>query len=1018
MTSPFARQRAAIALLFAASGATGLVYEVVWAKHLALALGSAAHAQAIVLAAFLGGLALGSWWWGPRADRAASALRLYAGLELGVAAAGAALPLAIGLLEAGAGGWPLSGRALAAAALLLPPTILMGGTLPALARHLGGGAAATAPVAWLYALNSAGAVAGALAAGFWLVPAWGLDGASWLTAALNAALALCGAALAAVWREEAAPVATEAAVNSPADVRGRRLAIGGAALSGFVALALEIVWIRILALVLGSTAYAFALMLATFVGGIAIGAALLHRCLVPGRDPLRRFAFAQLGVAVAVVFAALLVERLPYWFLGVRAALAPADVSFSIYTVAQLAICALAMLPPTIFLGMALPLAFRLAAGPSEGAGAAVGRVWAANTLGNVAGSLATTFVLMPALGLKGVLDLGAFLALALAGAATWLAPGPRGWRRALVPGVIAAIWLVQRIAWPAFDMAVLASGPFRTDPARWSLGYAGWRKYVAEDPPIFHRDDPQATVTVHARGDHLKLVVNGKVDASNLQDQPTQILLGQVPLLLHPKGVKDALVIGLGSGMTAGTILAHPVERVDVAEISPAVVEAAGLFAGANRVAVADRRLHVIAEDGLALLAAPPTPDGRYDVIVSEPSNPWMAGVGNLFTIDAYRRMAKALRPGGLAVQWFHLYQMDDASLQIILRSFAAAFPYVSVWQTYTLDLMVVGGTERPDPGSDVLARRMAVPEVAAELRRIGITRPTSLLMLEVATDQAVRRFAGAGPLHEMRRPLLEYRAPRTFWAGSRALGLYASDERLKAPADAPADLHLAALLRKRGRPLAADELAEAHGYQATNFADTAFSRAPLLLARWRRAFPADLTGAWREAQVLAAAGRREEAFRAVTPVLAARPRDREVVALASDLAYRQFMDTAGFVGGAPPPAEPVAGLLRRHAELDPPQAADLLARLGAVYHVVGDRPAKYRAIEQAVDLLAHDSRPDARRRAGTLLASAARTAWDAGDRARMGMYLRNILRIDPDNPAAAALAAETLGPGKHPVP
>lgn len=774
---------AAVSLLIVLSGFAGLVYQVVWAKHLTLSLGGAAAAHTAVLALFLGGLAGGNALFGPLADRTRSPLAVYALLEIGIGIWGILSP---GMLR-------LVSGPLGAALVLLPPTLLMGGTLPLLTRwrvHALDGL--RAGLGRLYALNSAGAATGALAAGFFLIPVYGLDAPLYAAGLLNCAIAAAAWAL----NRSVAPSAVSLARGENPD----RLVLLAVFFAGAATLIYEIAWIRILSLSLGASAYSFSLMLAAFITGITLGS-LWAATALSKLDPRSGFALTQLGAVAAAALGAAFCERLPYYSLLLQSALDRSHANFMLFSGLRFGLCVAALLPLTFFIGAQLPWAVRAATRSSGGIGAGVGAVFSWNTLGNVAGASLAGLWLLPALGLRGTL----LLAMGLnAFAGALLGRGPAPW-------LPAAALAIAAVAGPRLDLAALTSGTYRLRAPK-GLTFAEFRAEHASRKQLFYRDDREGTVTVEEDADGVRVLkINGKTDASTGSDMPTQELLAALPLALHPTA-KRALIIGLGSGVTAGTALKHPLERLDVVELSASVTEAERFFRSVNGDPLSDARLSLYIQDAQKFLreAGP-----SYDAIISEPSNPWIAGIGNLFTVEFYARAKSRLAPGGVFVQWFHLYEMSDEVLQLVLRTFAQAFPNVSLWEVGSNDILILGSM------TDI-----AVP--AAE----GLA---PLLSLQSMSDRALRAAAGEGPLNFDYRPRLEYEAPRALFLDEESGLLRGFDERL----DARKASQLLLPRYMRGRPLSEETLAAMLGLHG-DFGGPVYDR---LAAEWRRRYPGKRT-------------------------------------------------------------------------------------------------------------------------------------------------------------------------------
>lgn len=838
------------------SGAAGLVYEVVWSRYLALFLGHTSYAVVAVLVAFMGGLALGNWWLGRLADRLRRPLACYAWLEIGIGIYALAFPSWHGLcydlfVSVGRGLEPGTAAALTlkfAFGLLtvLLPTVLMGGTLPVvtrlLTRSLG---ELRATIASLYFVNSAGAVVGTILADFWWLPAVGLESTVYAGAALNLAVgaaALAVSGLIKVGGENQAAVPARIAQAGTAstadsedagfnfDPRQLRLAVIGIGLSGFVAMLYQIAWTRMLALVLGSSTHAFSLMLITFIAGIAVGSWTVSRGRRWG-NPLLAFAWIELALGGTVLASMFLYEYLPYGFARLAGVIARQPETYPLYEILQGLLCFAVMIVPTVCLGMTLPLVSRVATSEASRTGRSVGRVFAINTLGTVLGAGLTGLWLMPALGLARTFALGvalnALIGLAILLAGWW--PRSKAWvLGAPVAALVVAFAAGQHFSgiWPA----EFSLGLFRQRVAPGSFGE--FQKSARDLVTRYHRDGASATVGVYSPpgSDMLFLKVNGKTDASTGEDMNTQLLCGHLPLLLRPAS-SNVLVIGLGSGVTVGAAAQHPgVQRIDAVEISPEVIAAARVFGAVNRHALDDPRVRVWQEDAKAFLLLT---DRRYDVIMSEPSNPWMAGVAGVFSLEFYETCRSRLAPDGFMLQWIHSYEFSDASMDMVLATFSRVFPYVSVWQSLSTDLLLVGAVQPPHVDLNALATRLAVPAVQQDLARVGLDNVPLLLAQELI---AFPNGAFVPPadcrVHSDYFPQLEYRAQRDFFARVSAERLRKLDESFSRRPDTL----LGRWLREHG--LGKEDLAAFAGYYLAD------DQRPIdafltLLKRWQREQP-----------------------------------------------------------------------------------------------------------------------------------------------------------------------------------
>jgi spermidine synthase len=761
--------RSLLLACFFLSGATGLIYEVAWTRSLTLIFGSTTFAVSTSLAAFMAGLGAGAVGFGKLVDRSRHPLRAYAVLELGIGASALAFPLVLpGLIPLyrtlwesyHPSFWTLSLiRFGILFLLLLVPTVLMGGTLPALVKYFESRESGLGRQAGLlYGLNTFGAVLGAGAAGFALLPGLGLQRSTMLTAVLNLVI---GAVALILSRTEVLPLRAPGSEHPPSGKRlvGTReaglLAISG--VSGFVALLSEVAWTRALILVLGSSTYGFTTMLVAFLVGLAGGSLLMARLLCRRVDLLWTLALLQAGIGASSLVGAYLLAELPLLYLYLFKAVSGSP---ALLVAGQFALACLVVLGPALLLGAVFPVVVQLLGGGSREAGGRVGVVYAANTSGAVLGAFAAGFVLIPKMGIANTLTLGIALSLSAA-LAVLLAAGPQ-WRRA---GVTAALLVSLPVLAPRWEALAMSSGVYKEAPLYLRL-YSSPRDVFTRLLPqfrvLYYREGATATVTVTERPSledhrHLALSIDGKVDASTGGDMPTQVLSGHIPVLLHPRPQK-VLVVGLASGVTVGAVTRHPVREVTVVEIEPAVVEASRLFATFNHRALDDPRVRLVTEDARNFLLLS---HDRYDVIISEPSNPWMSGPAKLFTREFFLLGRERLEPRGLFVQWLQLYGMTESSLETLIRTFQSVFPHFLVFQPAPGDLLLVGGVEAVRVTVPRIRERLELAAVAADLARVGVRDIFDLLARFRLGDAEARAYAGAGPLNTDDNALVEFSAP-----------------------------------------------------------------------------------------------------------------------------------------------------------------------------------------------------------------------------------------------------------------
>ena len=768
----------AYSLLFFLSGATGLVYELLWVRVLYQSFGSTIQSVTTVVAAYMGGLGLGAWLFGRRADRHAKPAALYGWLEIAIGGFGLVSPLVLavahrvyvgtaGALALGSGASVALRFGLAALVLLIPTT-LMGGTLPALTKgFMGAERDRLQPsLGRLYALNTLGAVVGTALAGFVLVERVGIQGSLIGTAAVN--LALGAAALGLAQPLEPGPAAPPG--RAPAPDTLRRLALVLLALTAFASLLDEIAWTRVLVMVVGGSTYAFTLVLLMFLLGIGLGSAV-----VAGRRTARPTTAADAAVAQGITGAgaALLLGffgALPLYILAVLQ-----HPGFG--TTARLALLGVAVgavvLIPAIGMGLSFPLLADLAAPRDAARGADVGAAYALNTLGSIAGAVLTGFVLVVALGTETTLRIGlvvnGVVALVLAiYAARGVAEGSAEHRalqsRVLVGGLLGSVALGAAFTAPGWSTRLIDLGP--TIYGRQPMDAAGRRAFLTHrgTRQLAFREGWNATVSVWEGLSGRTLRLNGKVDASDHGDMNTQIMLGLAPAAARPEPA-SALVIGFGSGVTTRVLSQVPgMRRVRVVEIEPAVLAMNGLFQGVNDSVLARRTVEAVVDDARSALQLH---DDRFDVIVSEPSNPWVAGVATLYTPEFFRIVRSRLAEDGVYCQWVQVYQLPLPVVASVVRNLRAVFPHVEVWFSSSLDLMVLGSGRPIRYDRAWLARLLAPATSVGALSRewLGVDSAGDHFGRRLLGEAGAARLAERATLaHSDDRPELEFVAARRF--------------------------------------------------------------------------------------------------------------------------------------------------------------------------------------------------------------------------------------------------------------
>ncbi len=780
------RVRVGLAVLFFLSGATGLVYQLLWVRVLYQAFGSTVQSVTTVVAAYMGGLGLGAWLIGRWADRHPRPAALYGWLEVAIGVFGVASPLVLALSHqawiAAAQGLSLGPTASIAlrfglaALVLFIPTTLMGATLPVLTRAVsdGEGGALKHELGKLYGLNTLGAVAGTMAAGFFLIEHVGIRYSLWLTAFTNVGLGIAAVGLARGFNPLApaprsvAPLAKSAAAANPL----RRVALILLAVTAFVALLNEIAWTRVLVMVIGGSTYAFTLVLGVFLLGIGVGSAVVARRSGAFANTAAAAAAAQGLTAAGAALLIGLTSLLPSYIIkifGIPGLQAPGRLALF-----GLAIGAVVLLP-SVGMGMTFPLLAELASGGRRSSGRAgdVGRAYAVNTVGSILGAVLTGFVLVVTLGtdltLRAGVALNAIAALMLAFlAARGVPEGSAEHRRLRIPLLlatglgclgVAAVMVMPRWNTEEMDIAPAIYGrDLRTPKAiQQFLSHTGSRQ-------LAFQEGRNATVSVWESDQSRALAVNGKVDASDVGDMDTQVMLALAPLAARP-GATSAFVIGYGAGVTVGTLADAPgMRRVRVAEIEPAVLAMSSFFSHVNGDALARPTVSAVVDDARSALQLEPE---KFDIIVSEPSNPWVAGIATLYTPEFLGMARDRLTPGGVFCQWIQLYQLPIPVVAGIVENVRQAFPHVEVWMASPHDILVLGSLQ-PFVYDDKWLSQLTGPGAPLEERArewVGMRNPQDHFGRFLLGPRGVRALtARAGLVHTDDRPALEYQAARRF--------------------------------------------------------------------------------------------------------------------------------------------------------------------------------------------------------------------------------------------------------------
>ncbi|MEE8349317.1 MAG: fused MFS/spermidine synthase, partial [Acidobacteriota bacterium] len=727
--------------------------------------------------------ALGSFLAGRLIDKVKDPLKTYGVLEGAIGAYALLLPLLL------AGTEPLFRfvyqnldpsfytlsllRFLVSGLILLVPTTLMGATLPVLSKYFVDRSGRLGRnVGLVYGVNTCGAVVGSLAAGFLLIPSLGITWTILLAALLNLSIgggAWLVAGKSARWEPSTGtekvtgkkPKRKRVEPNLPATSSSVIwVVMAGVGLSGLAAMMYQIAWTRVLSLSIGSSVYSFSLIVTAFIGGLALGSLLIATIIDKPRNLVLGLALIEGGIGIAALLIIPLLGKLPIFLAE---SVLGSSYSFHYLQLVEFAIIFGLILIPTSLMGAALPLAVKICSTDVKQVGRSFGNVYAVNTLGAITGSVVAGFLLIPWLGTQDSLLVAVAINILAAGLILLRVPNLTLPRRVGGSLVMAVLPLLVWNPVSQWDANILTSGAYlyaetyRDTSAQQNIGLEEAMKKGRE--LLFFREGLHAVVSVQKTSDgDLVLNVNGKTDATARGDAATQLMLGHLPLLLNPDA-DDVLVIGLGSGMTLGAVERYPVSRVDVVEIEEAVVEAHAFFQDFTGAVLEDPRVNLIVADGRNHLALT---DRSYDVIISEPSNPWISGMANLFTQEFFEQASAHLLPEGVMCQWVHAYSMSSEDFKTIIHTFRSVFPNTSVWEaSLGGDYLLVGSRQEIPMNHQVLVDRLRDEGSRADLETLNLRDLATFADKLVIAGKAVNRYTKGAPLHTDDNARLEYSAP-----------------------------------------------------------------------------------------------------------------------------------------------------------------------------------------------------------------------------------------------------------------
>jgi spermidine synthase len=743
-------------ILFAASGAAGLIYEIVWLQLLQLVIGSSAVSLAVLLGTFMGGMCLGSVFFSRVVSPKQDPLRVYALLEVGTAICGILVLFGLPLIEnfylaAVSSGLPgILLRGLACAICLLPPTFLMGATLPAISRWVAGIPLIATPAGastwwgYFYGANIAGGVAGCFAAGFWLLRVHDMAFASYVAAGLNL---LVAAGAFAIGKTQPGPGALRVEALSPLSAPTAWPVYFAIGISGLCALGAEVIWTRILALMLGPTVYTFSIILGVFLIGLGLGSAA-GSGLAEKRPQARLWlGLSQLLLCVAVAYAAfVLADWLPYWQGNLTSVRGPRkDFQSDILR------CSLAILPAAILWGASFPLALAAIADQGEDPARLVGRIYGANTVGAILGAVLFSLLFIPWLGTLGAQQL--LIVFSAVAALVVLAGAIEKPAGKLIAAAVVAVLITFSI--PAIPWMLVGFGRrLPTTSGKWQLLHmaegmnssAAWSRWES-GTTYFH--------------------VSGKVEASTEpQDMSLQRMLGHLPALLHERA-KSVLIVGFGAGVTAGSFVVHPeIEHITICEIEPEIPPNSDKYFGPeNHHVLRDPRTRIHYDDARHFVLTSPE---KFDIITSDPIHPFVKGMASLYTTEYFEMCKRHLNPGGFVTQWVPLYESTPEAVRSEVATFFEAFPNGTIWGNVNTDgegydLVLMGQAQPLKIDVDGLQRRLDLPRnsaVKASLRDAGYPSALDLLSTYAAQTSDLREWMRSAEINRDRNLRLQYLA------------------------------------------------------------------------------------------------------------------------------------------------------------------------------------------------------------------------------------------------------------------
>ena len=757
-----------ISIVFFMSGLSALVYQLLWMRHLGFIFGNTVYASATVLTAFMGGLAIGSHIFGRISEKMRNPVKGFAWLEIAVAAYALAMPWMFELIKvvymlayrhvSDNMVFLTSLRFVLAFLILMFPTICMGGTLPVLIRGMarddeGFGRR----LGWLYGVNTLGAVVGVFLSGFYLIPMIGLTNTNILAVSTDVVAGL-GAFLLA--RRHLVPEAGREPLRAPFHwstfSNPARVALGFTMICGFVSLALEVIWFRALILVFGSTTYSFTVMLGVFLLGIGLGSLLIAPLLDRVKSLLPLLAVTVAAIGAYTLWSMHRFDDGPYFLIEY---LNQNGFTWEVMNLARLYIAISHLAVPALLFGAAFTMVTRLVRHETSSSSGTTGLVYALNTVGAVAGSFIAGFIMLPNIGMEKSLLVLSLLML-FSGALVHVIFVRKTILRfvslSVLISVSVSVWLFP----PTWNKSIMSAGAYFGPFNFVRDGKNVFRDVVAADRLLHYHEGLSSTVSVHIGENEEKyFCVDGKTEADQgTRGMVVQRMIGHLPMLFHPNA-KRAMNLGLGAGVSFGSLSCHPLNHLEVVEIEPEVAVAARIWGPLNHNVLDNPSAIITINDGRNHLFST---TNVYDVITSDPFEPVVGGASHLFTIDHFAIAKKRLAPDGIMCQWIPMYEMTKEDYLTIVRSFVSVFPKTALFYT-GFDTLLLGfnGEMQLDPS--VLAKNFNIPKVKASLENVGFSRPEMILGMFIADLSKDNGFIGSGPVNSDEHPIIEYSTPKS---------------------------------------------------------------------------------------------------------------------------------------------------------------------------------------------------------------------------------------------------------------